>query len=351
MRLLSTKHSTFKGLKDDKHSFSDTNIILGDNGAGKTSLIEAIYTSLLGSSIGSFTKANKELSRNSHGPFMSESTVLNPQGLKVKRCFLSTKTNKKLMSNEEKITIREAFLSTPISLIDCNIEKIASESPKYRRRLIDRSVFHVEPKHAESYKRLEKALKQRNRSIRDGQAEGIISSWDGIIAEEGEAVTKHRNDFVEGLKEKVSQIQGRVSTKEITLEFFKGWSGGDLFEYLDKNIKRDMATKRTMGGPHRADIYIRLGGRPAKDYSSKGEEKQMSLSIAFAISKLIESKTGAIPLLMIDELESGLDEAALGRISEYIKSLKNQQLITALKHHKISKILKGKTIQPLQYNR
>jgi len=351
LRLLSTKHSSFKGLKDDEHTFSDTNIILGDNGAGKTSLIEAIYTSLLGTPINSFAKANKELSRNSEGPFISESILLNPQGLKVKQSFLSTKTSKKLMSNDERITIREAFLCTPISLIDCNIEKIASESPQYRRRLIDRSVFHVEQKHAESYKRLEKALKQRNRSIKDGQAEGIICSWDGIISDEGETVTKHRNEFVEALKEKVSQMQGCVSTKEITLEFYKGWNEGDLSEYLDKNIKRDIAAKRTMGGPHRADIYIRLDGRPAKDYSSKGEEKQMSLSIAFAISKLIECKTGAIPLLMIDELESGLDEAALGRISEYIKSLKNQQLITALKHHKISKILKGKTIQPLQYNR
>ena len=145
-------------------------------------------------------------------------------------------------------------------------------------------MFHVEQKHAESYKRLEKALKQRNRSIKDGQAEGIICSWDGIISDEGETVTKHRNEFVEALKEKVSQMQGCVSTKEITLEFYKGWNDGDLSEYLDKNIKRDIAAKRTMGGPHRADIYIRLDGRPAKDYSSKGEEKQMSLSIAFAIS-------------------------------------------------------------------
>ena len=79
MRLLSTKHSSFKGLKDDEHTFSDTNIILGDNGAGKTSLIEAIYTSLIGTPINSFAKANKELSRNSEGPFISESILLNPK--------------------------------------------------------------------------------------------------------------------------------------------------------------------------------------------------------------------------------------------------------------------------------
>ena len=102
-----------------------------------------------------------------------------------------------------------------------------------------------------------------------------------------------------------------------------------------------------MGGPHRADIYIELDQKPTKEFSSKGEEKQMSLSVALAISK-VETKTGALPILLIDELESGLDETALLRITDYLKSLKNQQLITALKHHTITKIFNGKTIAPIQ---
>ena len=76
----------------------------------------------------------------------------------------------------------------------------------------------------------------------------------------------------------------------------------------------------------------------------------MSLSISFGISRLIEKKTGARPILLIDELESGLDEAALERISEYIKNLKNQTLITTLEHHKIKEILGGETIHPKQHN-
>ena len=159
MRLVSTKHSNFRGLKDDEHTFSETNIIIGDNGAGKTSLIEAIYVSLLGTPLNSFSKANKELSRNEEGFFLSESMILDTRGVGSKQSFVSTNKKKTLSSNDTSITVREAFLSTPICLIDSNIEKIASESPQYRRRLVDRSVFHVEQKHAESYKKLEKALK------------------------------------------------------------------------------------------------------------------------------------------------------------------------------------------------
>ena len=351
MRLISTKHSNFRGLRDDEHIFSETNIIIGDNGVGKTSLIEAVYVSLLGTPLNSLSKASKELSRNNEGFFLSESAILNSKGVKSKQSFLSTNKQKKLSSNDINMTIREAFLSTPICLIDSNIEKIASESPQYRRRLVDRSVFHVEQKHAESYKKLEKAIKQRNQSIKNGEEEAAIRSWDKIIAEEGEAVTSHRVAFIEDLKKEISKIQGQVSKKEITVQFKQGWDGESLLEYLTKNINRDIAAKRTMGGPQRADIYIELDQKPAKEFSSKGEEKQMSLSVALAISKVIETKTGALPILLIDELESGLDEASLLRISDYLKSLKNQQLITALNHHKITKIFSGKTIAPIQHIR
>ena len=82
--------------------------------------------------------------------------ILDTKGLTSKQSFVSTNKKKTLSSNDSSITVREAFLSTPICLIDSNIEKIASESLQYRRRLVDRSVFHVEQKHAESYKKLEK---------------------------------------------------------------------------------------------------------------------------------------------------------------------------------------------------
>ena len=105
-----------------------------------------------------------------------------------------------------------------------------------------------------------------------------------------------------------------------------------------------------MGGPHRADMLVTLDGKPAKEFSSKGEEKQMSLTVSFGVSNLIERKTGAQPMILIDELESGLDEGALVRISKYIKNLNNQLLITALNHHKIKDMLSAKTIVPKQYN-
>ena len=350
MRLVSNTHSSFRGLQDDQHSFSDINLIVGNNGEGKTSLLEAVYVSVLGTPLNSFNRAGKELSRNGESFFSSESEILNQRGIQAKHSFASSKLGRNHSIDEAKTTIKDAYLNTPVCLIDSNVDKIASESPDYRRKLIDRSAFHVEPNHAESYKSLQKALKQRNRAIKNGGSISEVITWDRVISKEGEKVTENRKKFIKGLADELETINKKISTQEINIEFNNGWGEGNLNNYLKKNIKRDIAAKRTMGGPHRADLSVTLDGKSAREYSSKGEEKQMSLTVSFGISKLIEKKTGALPILLIDELESGLDQDALTRICEYLKSLNNQLLITALCHHKIKDTLTAKTILPKQHN-
>ncbi len=350
MRLVSNTYSSFRGLLDAVHEFSNINLVLGNNGDGKTSLLEAIYVSLLGTPLNSFTKAGRELSRNNKGFFSSESKAVDHRGNTTIYKFCTTSSGSKHLTDDTKTTIREAYLRTPVCLIGSNIEKIASESPDYRRKLIDRSAFHVEPEHAESYRKLQKAIKQRNRSLKNGDTINVVKTWDKTISKEGEKITENRKSFIKELQAELCLIEKEISKREINIEFRCGWGEGKLSDYLEKNIKRDIAAKRTLGGPHRADMLVTLDGMSAKEFSSKGEEKQMSLTVLFGISKLIEKKTGALPILLIDELESGLDEGALVRISEYIKKLKNQSLITALNHHKIKEMLSAKTIQPKQYN-
>ena len=350
MRLVSNRYSSFRGLVDEEHEFSNINLVLGNNGDGKTSLLEAIYVSMLGTPLNSFNKAGRELSRNNEGAFSSESKAIDHRGKPTAYKFSSTNNGSKHSADGINTTIRDAYLSTPVCLIDSNIEKIASESPGYRRKLIDRSAFHVEPEHAESYRKLQKAIKQRNQAIKNRDDISAIKTWDKTISTEGEKITENRKSFIGELQVELSLIQKEISKREINIEFKPGWGEGKLSDYLEKNIKRDVAANRTLGGPHRADIFITLDGKPAKEFSSKGEEKQMSLTVSFGISKLIEKKTGALPILLIDELESGLDEDALVRISDYIKNLNNQLLITALNHHKIKDMLAAKTILPKQYN-
>ncbi|MDC0064671.1 AAA family ATPase, partial [Gammaproteobacteria bacterium] len=203
MRLLSHKHSNFRGLLDSNYDLTDINLIVGDNGTGKTSLLEAVYVSLLGTPLNSFSPAGIDLTRNASGSLMAESTLLNERDQTYPQGFVLDNNNKGLTSNGNKITVREAFLETPVCLIDSSVDKVSSESPEYRRRLVDRSVFHVEQKHAESYKKMQKAIRQRNKCIKNGEGESAVRSWDTVISNEGERVTEHRSLFVRNLQTEI----------------------------------------------------------------------------------------------------------------------------------------------------
>ena len=350
MKLISHKHSGVRGLKDEKHEFSMLNNVVGNNGDGKTSLLESIYVSLLGTPFSSLKRAGNEISRNKQGNFEAVSTLDNGLHKSICLSYKLINNKKKHEVNGDPTTMREAFLNTPVCLIGSDIERVASESPDYRRRLLDRAVFHVEHKHVESYKRLSKALKQRNKAIKQDQEEKTIRSWDNIIAREGETVTEARRKTLQHIQEEMEKSTGAIATKRIKLIFKKGWRDESLQNYLERNIKRDIAAKRTMGGPQRDDFMVSVDGVESKGYSSRGEEKQSSLAFAFAIPKIIYEKTGASPIILIDELESGLDRGAVERVIKYIKSLKNQIFITSLEHHIITETFKSKSIHPKQHN-
>ena len=126
------------------------------------------------------------------------------------------------------MSVREAFLETPVCLVDSSVDKISSETPEYRRRLVDRSVFHVEQKHAESYKKMQKAIKQRNRCIKNGEGESAVRSWDAVISNEGERVTEHRRLFVKGLQDEIDALDKKILKKEIKMELTNGWGEESL---------------------------------------------------------------------------------------------------------------------------
>ena len=221
MKLISHKHSGVRGLKDEKHEFSMLNNVVGNNGDGKTSLLESIYVSLLGTPFGSLKRAGNEISRNKQGSFEAVSTLNNSIHKATCLSYKLINNKKKHEVNGDPITMREAFLSNPVCLIGSDIERVASESPDYRRRLLDRAVFHVEHKHVESYKILSKALKQRNKAIKQDQEEKTIRSWDNIIAREGEAVTEARKKPYNTYKKKWKKAQQQLQQKELSLSLKK----------------------------------------------------------------------------------------------------------------------------------
>jgi Recombinational DNA repair ATPase (RecF pathway) len=118
LRLVSNTHSSFRGLQDGEHEFSNINLVLGNNGDGKTSLLESIYVSMLGTPLNSFARAGRELSRNNEGLFSAESKAIDHRGNTTIYKFSSTNNGRMHLTDDKKTTIRDAYLSNPVCLIN-----------------------------------------------------------------------------------------------------------------------------------------------------------------------------------------------------------------------------------------
>ena len=106
--------------------------------------------------------------------------------------------------------------------------------------------------------------------------------------------------------------------------------------------------KRTTAGSQRDDFSLYLGDKQAQEHASHGQEKLVSLAYLFAQKNHIEKHINKKTLVLFDETDSNLDQAASAVVIEYIKSFKNQILITSLVHHSVSKKIKGNILYPEQ---
>ena len=250
--------------------------------------------------------------------------------------------------NSKRLGPQAAHKTFPLCLIDTSVIQASSGQPKYRRDLLDRAVFHVEPQHVTNHKKLNKCLSQRNRAITKGLGVRSIESWDETLAELGESISKSRTSLIEEAKEAVATISKELLGESISIKYERGWKEDNYLESLKKNIKKDLALKRTSTGPQREDFKIMSQDRKAKGYYSHGQEKLASISFMLGLNLAVEKRKNCSSILIIDEAESGLDSDSTKKLIMVLKNLNNQLLITSLPHHSIAKLFTGNILTARQ---
>ena len=346
MLLKEIAYINYRGLNDSAEELGQVNHIVGKNGAGKTSILEAAALLLSGRSFQGITLkqlANKESSFFNLSGSVAHSTNNTDE---VKFTFSDDKKTHTL--NRKRLGPQAAHKTFPLCLIDTNVIQTSSGQPKYRRDLLDRAVFHVEPQHVTNHKKLNKCLTQRNRAISKGLSIRSIESWDETLAELGESISKARTSLIEESKEEVATVSKELLGETMSIRYERGWKEDSYLESLKKNIKKDLALKRTSTGPQREDFKIMSQDRKAKGYFSHGQEKLASISFMLGLNLAVEKRKNCSSILIIDEAESGLDSDSTKRLIGVLKSLNNQLLITSLPHHSIAKLFAGNILTARQ---
>ncbi len=289
------------------------NCFIGDNGAGKTSVLEALAVLSKGRSFR--TGQTASLVGPEGENFQVISTIENQAGaihqLGMERGadYWSARHN-----GEDVTQLSELTQLLPHVLLEPGSHTLVSGPPDGRRKYLDWGVFHVKHDFLMLWRRYNRVLKQRNAALRQSNSL-VVESLDQQFISLGEKLHLARMHHAGRLNEMLQQklpIFNRT-LEGINLSYRKGWSGDSLSEAILHSRRRDLERGSTGPGPHKADLYLALDGIPAKERLSRGEQKAMTAAMIMAQAQLI-CDSGEKPILMLDDLSSELDAVHLGKV-------------------------------------
>jgi DNA replication and repair protein RecF len=303
------------------------NLIWGNNGSGKTSLLEAIF--LLGRGRSFRTRNSERLIRYGQPRLTvfgrTDGTPRLGVGVQVARIGGTTaRINAAPVNSLTELS--EAF---PVQVIEPGVHKLVEEGGFRRRRWMDWAVFHVEHGFADLWVRYTRAIKQRNAALR--QQPSQASAWDPEVARLGELIADARRRMLEEMQVGWGPLVQNLSGLEVDLHYSRGWSQDvPLLQALADSRVRDQTKGLTHSGPHRADVLVRLGGRPAREVLSRGQQKLVAIAMTLIQIQLLQARTATTPTLLLDDPAAELDGPHLQRFIEEVSRLKCQRILTSL---------------------
>jgi len=273
--------------------------IWGPNGAGKTNILEAV--SLLSPGRGLRGAGAEEIGRQPDAAGWKVAAVLS--GHEVETWGDGTG---RLVRIDGKPAAQSALarVARVVWLVPA-MDRLWIEAPEGRRRFLDRIALSFLPDHAEAALTYERAMRERNRMLRDGVTDpGWFGAVEARMAEAGARVTQARVAAVARLQ--AAQVEGAFPVATLSLDAGEG--ANDLGAALATGRRRDMVAGRTLAGPHRADLRA-VWAAKGMDAAlcSTGEQKALLIALVLANARALAAETGAPPLLLLDEVAAHLD--------------------------------------------
>ena len=218
----------------------------------------------------------------------------------------------------------------PIHSLDPSSHHLVEGAPSERRRFLDWGVFHVEHTYLDAWKRYRRILSQRNAALKAGAAGPALRLWTTALLESGAAVDASRRSYISLLAPLVAEFGQQLLDQPLSIEYRPGWVKGQTFEAaVEASERRDLASRTTEVGPHRAELEIQLAGRRLQDEASRGQQKLAAAAMVLA-QLAAGSPQRSAGVLLVDDPAAELDVHSLGRLLELLEQLPAQLVLTAL---------------------
>lgn len=315
----------FKNYKTIDYSFDkEINCLVGENGVGKTNVLDAVYYLSLAKS--SFNISDHQLIRHGEQFFSLRGNFRkNSHSFEIK--CTSRPNNKKSVSinDKEYETIREHIGSFPVVLISPNDTEIIRGSSENRRKFVDGVISQLDKEYLENLLRYNHALKQRNSLLKTSEGFAyldmdLIESFDRIISHSGKEIHSARRKFISRYVPVLKDLYADISDQkeDINIEYQSDIENNDFFQLLKDSLERDVILKRTTRGIHRDDYNIFIDGYPMKRFASQGQQKSLIVSLKIAQFQIMREVCGFKPILLMDDVFDKLDDKRIEKLMKLV---------------------------------
>lgn len=321
---------------------SGINVFFGENGAGKSSILEAIHHLSTGNSFK--TRHFKKVIKHGASNFSVRGELSSQHSLAIQK-----QNDKSIIVkiNNDNVNSSSALARhLPLQIIFEDLFNIIDCGPSERRKFLDWGVFHVEPSYYTILSKYKKAVMQRNTLLKKQIPDlSALESWDKLMINNGIELHALREKYmVQLIPQFISVLKALSPSLAINISYQHGW-GQSLAELnastLEKELlnarKRDIELGYSTKGAHRADLRFYSESHLAKEFLSRGQQKVALIALKLAQGMLLSNNC----VYLIDDLSSELDAKTLERIGDFLKESKAQVIMTSLDGP--NPILKGYT--------
>ncbi|HEV8246338.1 MAG TPA: DNA replication and repair protein RecF [Polyangiaceae bacterium] len=307
------------------------NVIVGDNGQGKTSLLEAIY--LVATTRSFRSERLVTLLRMGDERALVRATIQEDGYAREQRVTLSKKGRSVELDGKRPVALSAYATRTPVVVFHPADLELVSGAEAGRRRLLDRLVLFLDPPGAEARARYGLALQSRQRVLEErGATARELTAFEAVMAEAGARLCRARRVVAEALGSALADSFSRIAASQLRLRVHYRAGGSEDAEAFRLALfeRRIMDTRRRRAtfGPQRDELELELEGRPARHHASQGQQRLLALSLKLSELECIRLARRAQPVLLLDDVSSELDPSRTGAVYDFVQGSASQIFVT-----------------------
>jgi len=324
--------NNFRNINNGTINFhSACNFFIGENGSGKSSLLEALF--FIGHGKSFRTNKIDNLVVHDESNFALSIKDIENRLFGISKDLDSAQTVIKI-NGERSTRLSELARNIAIQIITPESFRLFFGGPKERRRFVDLGLFHVEHRFSKSWSEFNRVLKQRNACLRNQSNDSSLDYWTEIFCQHSNIIAEYRCVYLDMLSAELvvwTNILLPEICSEIKIQYTRGWKqDSNLLDVINANLSREKAFGYTLYGTHKFDIKFLLNKKALESQLSRGQQKLFLIALTFAQAKLIEQVKRLKPILLIDDVGAELDLKSRTMLQEAIKMLDCQVIITAI---------------------